>query len=52
MYDGREVVKGSKNQSTNHEMFFVMALFEDTIGLPGLPDLSILGRRMNLATRG
>ena len=44
-YDGREVGNGCKNQSTNREMFYVGALFEDTIGLPGLPGLCILGRR-------
>ena len=42
---GREVVNGCKNQSTNVEVFSVGALFEDTIVLPGLPGLCILGRR-------
>ena len=45
MYDGSEDANGCKNQSTNREMFSVGALFEDTIGLPGLPGLCILGRR-------
>ena len=45
MYDGRKVANSCKNQATNYEMFPVGALFEDTIGLPGLPGLCILGRR-------
>ena len=45
MFDGSEVANGCRNQSTNHEMFSVGALLEDTVDLPGLPGLCILGKR-------
>ena len=45
-------MKDSKKQSTNREMFSVGALLDDTIGLPGLPDLCIFGKTYNLAVHG
>ena len=45
MCGGREIANSCKNQSANRGKFFVKPLFEDTISLPGLPGLCILGMR-------